>query len=345
MKKFISILMIAAFILAACSKEKLHEQSLNETPDVFSEINLVTLTDGSKSTGVTLLEFTSVEHYENTIAALEALVEQHEDSFLSTWSNLSDDALNDKEEELGYFEYQPLLDFENAYSIPFSMRKAYEVAEAEWLDNEDLDLDTDPSRIYSFNMAEMTLLNAEGEVKIGDVLLKLTNKGFVKIDSLDVATLIRIRDGDLSALLEPTVTTNIDFDDGMKSGDDCTWWKGKDYWDPYQSKKKVKLHVHFHSYPWKGVASAKITSYKKKGSMWKKYKMDLGVALQYYFRDKDCNLLVAQGWCTWKYKKAKSIEKTCASWGSFPQYRAEKNQSVFGYFKYAGNNSIRVLTW
>ncbi len=45
------------------------------------------------------------------------------------------------------------------------MRQAFELAEAEWLDNEDLDTETDPSRVYSFDMVEMTLLNADGEVK------------------------------------------------------------------------------------------------------------------------------------------------------------------------------------
>ncbi len=54
-----------------------------------------------------MLEFASVEHYENTIAALEVLVEQHEDSFLSNWSSLDDDALNAKEEEVGFVDYQP----------------------------------------------------------------------------------------------------------------------------------------------------------------------------------------------------------------------------------------------
>ena len=336
--------MIAAIFLVACSKKKLNEQPMNETPDVFNEIRLVTFSDGIKSTGITMLEFASVEHYENTIAALEVLVEQHEDSFLSNWSSLDDDALNAKEEEVGFVDYQPLIDFENAYNIPSSMRQAFELAEAEWLDNEDLDTETDPSRVYSFDMVEMTLLNADGEVKIGDVLLKLTNKGFVKIDNVDVATLIHIKEGDLSAYLEPTVTTNIDFDGGEKSGSDCHWWKGKDYYDPYQSNRRVKMHVHFHSYSWKGVSKAKITSYRKSGSKWKKYRMNLGVANQSDFRDNNCSNSLLM-WSGWKHKKRKSIKKGNTSWGAFPQYRAENGASVFGQFQYAGISSTRVLVW
>jgi hypothetical protein len=71
----------------------------------------------------------------------------------------------------------------------------------------------------------------------------------------------------------------------------------------------------------------------------------LGVAVQYSFRDNECNLLIAQGWCNWKYKKAKSIERNCASWGAFPKYRVENGAGVYGNFNYAGLTKERVLVW
>lgn len=345
MKQLILIIMFAGLILAACSKDQINEQQLIETTDVFNDIRLVNFSDGTKSTGITMLEFSSIEHFENTIIALEALVEEHEDNFLTAWRSLDDDALNAKEEEIGFVDYQPLIDFENAYNIPSSMRQAFEQAESEWLDNKVLDLSTNPSRVYPFDMAEMTLLNADGEVKIGDFFLILTNEGFIKIDNVDVSTLIRIKEGDLTAYLEPTVTTNIDFDGDLKSGDDCARWKGKDYPHEYvPGSRKVIKHVHFHSYPWKGVSKARITSYIKSGNKWKKYRMNLGVANQSYFRDKYCMQSVSM-WSGWKYKKKKSIKEGNSSWGAFPQYRAENGESVYGYFNYAGNSPTRVLTW
>lgn len=337
--------MIAAIFLAACTKENLNEQPLNESTDVFKDIRLVTLTDVNKSMGITMLEFKSIDHYEKTLAALEALVEEHEDSFLSTWSMLNEEDLNAKEEEVGFIYYQPLIDFENAYNIHSSMRQAFELAQAKWLNNEELDTENDPSNVYCFDMAEMTLLNADGEVKIGDFLLKLTNKGFVKIENDDVATLIRIKEGDLSAYLEPTVTTNIEYDGNEISSSDCKAWKGKDYWDPYQSNNKVKLHVHFHCYPWKGVSEAKITSYKKSGNKWKEYRMNLGVANQSDFRDYKCSNSLLM-WSGWKHKNSKSIEKRNTSLAEyFPKYFAENGESVYGLFEYAGKSSIRVLVW
>lgn len=327
-----------AIILASCSKDKVIEQPSN---DNNNKIRLVTLTDGSK-TGITLLEFSSIEHYEATITMLETQMEQHEDAFLAAWSSLSDDALNAKEDEIGFVDHQPLIDFENEYNIPSTLRQVFVAAEQQWLNNVDLVVENSPSLTYPFGMAELTLLNTDGMVKIGDNIIQLTKRGFVQIANLDIATVIRIKNGDMSALQEPSVTTSIE--DGEGKGE-CTNWKGKDYPHEYvYGSRKVIKHVHFHSYPWKGVGSAEITSYKKQGSSWKKYKMDLGVAVQTDFRDKNCSNTLMM-WSGWKYKKAKSIEKNNASWGAFPQYRAEKNVSVIGQFNYAGNSKGHSLIW
>lgn len=331
-------LFVLAVILASCSKDKAVEQQLNDNKN---EIRLVTLTDGSK-TGVTLLEFSSIEHYEATITSLETQMEQHEDAFLAAWSSLSDDDLNAKEDEIGFVDHQPLIDFENEYNIPSTLRQVFVAAEQQWLNNADLVVENSPSLTYPFGMAELTLLNTDGMVKIGDNIIQLTKRGFVQIANLDIATVIRIKNGDMSALQEPSVTTSIE--DGGGKGE-CTNWKGKDYPHEYVSgSRKVIKHVHFHSYPWKGVGSAEITSYKKQGSSWKKYKMDLGVAVQTDFRDNNCSNTLMM-WSGWKYKKAKSIEKNNASWGAFPQYRAQNALSVFGQFNYAGHSNMNYLTW
>lgn len=72
--------------------------------------------------------------------------------------------------------------------------------------------------------------------------------------------------------------------------------------------------------------------------------MNLGVANQSYFRDRDCNGSVSE-WSGWKRKKRKRLKKNVADWGAFPGYRAENGQSVFGYFEYAGNSKIKPLVW
>lgn len=116
MRNLVFLIVIAIF-MASCSKEKFIEQQPTNNQ---GEIKLVTLTDGSK-TSVTLLEFSSVEHYEATITSLEIQMEQHEDAFLATWSSLSDDDLNVKETEVGFVDHQLLINFENYYNIPVTL--------------------------------------------------------------------------------------------------------------------------------------------------------------------------------------------------------------------------------
>jgi hypothetical protein len=290
-----------------------------------------------------MLEFSSIAAYDSTITALENQINSHDDSFLAQYASLDEEAVNAKEVEVGFVYQQPLIDFENSYKITNSMRQVFVAEEANWLNNEILDLATDPSNIYVFDIAEMSLLNEKGEVKIGNSLLKLTKGGFIEITDGDINILIRIDNGDMSALAEPNVVTNID--EASRSGD-CAWWKGKDFGHEYVTgSKKVIKHVHFHAYPWEGVSEAEITSYKKSGSKWVKYRINLGVANQSYFMNNECNTTLAQEWSGWKRKNAKSISKRVVFWHAFPQYRAENGQSVTGYFEYDSYGNYLVLTW
>lgn len=348
--------MIFVGLLASCTKEKPDLKQVVEEPIAFSDIRVVTYNNSGKSEPITMLEFRSIEHYENTIASLEALLEKHDDDFLATCRGLDEDEINTKEVTEGFDEYKPLKDFEQSLSITSSMRQAYEAAVNLWLDNDNLDFEVDPSNVYCFEETEMTLLNSYGEVKIGDFFLVLTSEGFVKIGDANVETLIRFRAGDKSIFEELTVLSNFliadeghgnNGDNGNGNESNCTFWKKKNYDDAYTEGKKVKLHVHFHSYPWKGTANAKIKSYKKKSGKWKKHRMMMGVYLVYYFYDANCgDQHIACGTSgTWKYKNKKTLQVTESVWGNFPQYRAKKMYSVVGYFDYNGQITSAVLTW
>lgn len=342
MKKLILLSAIVAIaLMVGCSKEDLTEQqTVNENSTNLGEIKLVELSDGKGA--ITLLEFIDIDHYENTISDLERQMEEHDDAFIDMWGYLDGDLLEAKEEEVGFVDHQPLIDFEDYYNIPSTMRQYYVAAETIWLDNDELDLTTDPALRYCFSMAEMTLLNPLGEVKIGSTLYKFTEKGYVQIANTDVATLIRIDDGDITAYDEPTVTTNIEFNGGGKGS--CTGWKGYNSEHPYANKRKVKRHVHFHAYPWKAVSKAELTSYKKKNNgNWKKYRISMGVANQTYFRTYYCNPATSM-WASYKYKTRKSYSRGNTNWGTAIR-RAENGQSVIGYFKYAGNTTSLVLSW
>ncbi len=341
MKKNIYLVVLATIFMFGCSKETTNEQLSN---DSYSSVKLITLSDGSKTsiTSITMLEYTTTDAYDSTIKSLEQQMETLDDAFLAQYGYLNDSLLNEKEEEVRFIYQQPLIDFENSLNFTNSMRQFFIVEEENWLDNDILDFANDPSNTYVFSIAEMAMLNKNGEVKIGTSLLKLVKDGFVEFIDGDINKLIRFNNGDMTVLDEPNVITNLD--EGSRSAN-CKSWKGKDVYDPYAYKKKVKMHVHFHAYPWKGTSEAQITSYKKRGSKWKKYRMSLGVANQSYFYDSDCSTVKAQEWSGWERKKRKSINKRVRRWGAFPGYRAKNWSSVFGYYEYASKSNNLVLSW
>jgi len=333
-------LSIAAGVLAlqSCKKES---EIVNNFDNTIKLVNLYPDNQTEypiKTTSVTMLSFASVEHYEATITSLKNQLEQYLDAFVEPYKNLSFDSLNLMMEQMNFNPDQPIINFLQHYGITSSMYLDYVNYENNWLSNSELVMEGCPQDAFPFAAVEMSLLNANGEVKIGNNILKLTSEGFVYIKSLDVVTLIRIDNGDMDALYEPTVTTNL-LDKGKGT---CTSWDHKNKPYEYASDKKVAMHVHFHSYPWKGSAEAEITSYHKKNGSWKKYSINMKVVLEAYFRDKDCsgrlNLLPPP-----KSKDTKSLSVSASSWGAFPQYRAEKGFSINGTFSFAGQQYFLTL--
>jgi len=336
MNKLISFVALATILTFGCSKENLDEQTNDE-------IKLITLIGSEKTAGeITLLEFSSAETYDATLIDLEAKLEAYDDEFLEKYGHLDEEALDDKEDEIGYNDQVPLIEFEKQFRFQNSMRQVFADAEEEWLNNEILDPETDPSNIYIFDNAEMAMLNENGEAKIGNSLLKLTNEGFVEFTDGDIDKLIRFNNGDMSVLDDPNVISSFDY---QKVDGDCTWWKSKTVWDPYQTKRRVRKKVRFHAYPWKGTASSTITSFKRKRGRWKLKRVNLGVANQSFFRDNECTPTGGSYWSGWKNRWAKSISKRKSIWGAFPGIRAENGISIEGSYKYPSNINSLLLTW
>lgn len=340
------IALILLIAMSACKKEKTNELKNNADQINLTDIKLISYSNGQKS-ATPLLEFSSIAAYEATMDALRQALFTHDSLFLAQYGYLDEEALNAKEAEIGYTDELPLMNLENSLNFISSMRRAFKDAEADWLNNATLDPATDPSITYSYENVEMALLNSDGEVKIGGQILKLTVDGFVWITNADFNTLIAFNNGDMSTLTQPNVVTNITETSGsLKSTNsgECTWWREKNLEDPYATNRKVFKHVHFHAYPWKGVSQAEITSYKKTAGLWFKYRMQLGVKNQTFFKDNDCYSFSSES-SPWKRENAKSIDVSIPKWGAFPGLRAKNGESVYGQFEYAGYSNSFVLSW
>ena len=219
------------------------------------------------------------------------------------------------------------------------MKSAFEIEETNWLNNEILDTTIHPHIKYNFDITEMTLLNTEGEVKIGDSILKLTKEGYAYIVDGNVSTLIRIRAGDETAYNEPNVITNIDESKAL-----CDGWEYDDHWDPYANKRKVYVAINFHSYPWKISSRSKIISYKKKwNGNWKRYRISLGAANQVYWWDRWCDYK-GSSYSNYKYKYRKSYSRYTTYWGSILNWKTQSGYTYGGYY-YNSSYKTLYLTW
>lgn len=326
MKRLFLVSVISLLFVYSCTKERT-EQPTN--------------TNVKLSTSKTMLEFSNPQEYDETIELLVQKMDKWNDEFVDKYSSLSDEELNQKEEELGFNDQQPLIDFENSKGFS-SMRQAFFLEEEEWLNHEELDPTTDPSNKYTFSEEEMALLNKNGEVKIGKSILKLTENGYIEFTDGDLEKLKRYNSGDMSVLSDPSVSTNID----MARSSTCKAWKKRQDTDKYASNKKVTRHVHFHAYPWKGTSDSRLVSYKKRRRHWRRFRMNLGVASQnYWYNSGDCDNVGVQAFSGWKEKNRKSLNKHFADWNAFPTYRAKNGASVLGYYKYAGKNNSMILSW
>lgn len=354
-----TVFLFGASIISSCTKEDMNEMTnLKEhkeeqigktiySPQQISNVRLVSYFQKGEQT-LYMLSFKSTETYDQTIDQLIKKVDIHEDNFVNSYPQSSEEELNHIEETRGHNSQQPLIDFENAYGFKNSLRSKYNFLEEKWLNNEVLNPETDPSNLYPYQIEEMSLLNEYAMVKIADKVIQLTSEGYIQIEATDVPTIFKIKNGDWSALNEPTVTTNIEgygSNQGLRSANCKSTRKRKNMDEYIKNSKQVEKRVFFIAYPWKGKSSTTLVSYKKRGSRWKKHRMSLSVASQNKFYDNNCNSATNQAWTGWKTKTRKSLSKSYNSYGAFPGYRAKNGQSLSGYYKYANKSSSLVLSW
>jgi hypothetical protein len=299
-----------------------------------------------------MLEFRSPEDFQELVDQLERQIDAADDEFLSEFGRLSDDALHEYEYKTGYDTAAPLIEFERENGIERSMRQVYAEAHADWVQKEQLDPETDPAREFVYSEAEMTLLNADGEVKVGDSILIMKWNGFIEITDGDVDTLDRLQGGELDLLEAPNVVnglseeshTQVEILDQREvtaraCGGNCKWWASTRHDHTYANKRKVVRRIQFRAWPWLGRSVVSITSYKKTWFVWVRYRTNLGVANWSRFYDRDCRYLTSSVWTGWRHKRRSYLSVSVWRWGGFPGYRIIPGQSVKGYFSYPGNSN------
>lgn len=275
--------------IIACKKESTIKQISKfeykvESKIPYSQIQLINKgfkgTQGSSQ----ILVFANMDAFKLTLADLDRQVRELDSAFVSTYSSLSKDSLNLKEEEIGFNEKQPLLDFADFFMY-HSLYMRIDSLENIWLNNTILDDANEPDNHFIFELALRAILNADCEVQIDDIIYKITGDGYFTTPSGNFKSL---------QLLDKDPTNTHLIKDVFYSGDDCSSCKAtgcnsnkRQSGYKYNSAhdKRIKYVVSHWTHPWDRRCAAKTDNYKKNGWFWKKYRTNCFAKVYGYVSD------------------------------------------------------------
>ncbi len=320
-------------LLFSCSDEHINNPDYNSTKVLSYNI---------KKSEVTLLSFQNIEAYESKLAELDSLRKIKLEEFTKLYNDLSEEDYNNKIEELGFIEDSPYIEFEHKMNFHHSMRKEFTTEEEKILEEDNIDNIDKLNEAYPFSVAQMTLLNYKGEVIIGKSIFKFSKDGYIEIRDGDLTKLIKINNGDLTIFSDTNVIVTYKEATENIPTVECYRWKSKEesfYFN--NNSEKVIYKVRFHSYPWKGTGFAEINNYKKTGKKWEKRAKRMSVNLQIQFSDKDC-YVVTRGFDS-DSEYSKNVDVYFSSWGSFPQYRANKDTGIRASFFFGSFSKLLSL--
>jgi len=195
MKKTINTIAITTMLIIMVSFIGCQKENNFDSMEIAEQpISVIHYNDG-KSQESNMFVFKDMETFKNTAQQLEREYEEWDEAFLEEWGHLDEEAINFKEEEIGYNCEKPLDEFEDEYGFN-SLRKMYNILEDEWINHDVLDEKNDPSDKYPWEPFEMSLMGKNGEIKIGNTIYKLENNRHIEIIDGDINKLIALNNGD-----------------------------------------------------------------------------------------------------------------------------------------------------
>ena len=273
----LTLAVLGALAVTSCEKPKTNAPVSEFEFDTNSQIvysniqnlNIASLRGGSGCEEI--LAFETMEDFKHTMNELERQCEAYDDAFVAHFADLDEEELYNKEQELNYSEFKPNTDFENYFQFA-SSNADYLVAEAQYLEQGDLNEADDPDNHFIGEPEERSLLNGCNEVVINDTIYKITENGYFEISDGDFGKL---------ALLDEfgeDLPENVRFVGGENSSSmrvtTCSYVENdSDYEYNSSETRRIKWWLKKSDQPWGGILTAKTKNYKKRNNgKWRIYR-------------------------------------------------------------------------
>lgn len=224
-----------------------------------------------------MLVFNSEADVEQAMEYLEYKYEQYSYAFVSQYAHLTDDQLADVEESTGFNDHQPYINFENQFGYS-SLRAQIKAAEDIWLATTagDETAGPDPDDSYMMEDELRTLVNANGEIKVGSTYYIFLSDGSYYTSEGSTLTLKDLNDYKSGGELPETVMFHAEEDVTYNSVyvvpplPDCKLCKkNRGFRESGSWRFKWKVKACIGPFGAFGKAKAITKSYKKKNGRWK----------------------------------------------------------------------------
>lgn len=356
--KFMMTSALLAFAFTSCEKEEVFEDSdaaeivAESTLEIPSEIGVFTLNGEGRVPSVTMLEFPTFDIFQDKIDELEKEAEAHDDAFLFSTGNMSEEALEDYEDSVNYDPHQPYVDYEAGFRGFKSLRQDIMAKEEVWLNNEVLDDSKDPDNHYVFDDGERTLLNVNGQVKIGRYVYQRTKYGFIKVLDNDLETLYTVHNEDVRTLELPNIEIqgayfgSIDADSDASERTTCWTWRERQWIHQYASKRRIKGKQKLTGPgPFRSSIKAKTIHYKKKRRRWKRRRAPITAKIQGQTLNKHCSQPVNKNQQYSRNRRSVKVKDRlpAGAVGSYGHYRTAYRKLKTVHFKNGTSQTQRYF--
>ena len=302
-----------------------------------------------------ILKFNSIGDLKAVIDQLDADYDNYNDDYDSQYPNLTEEQLDDMDEQNGFDEFQTFKNFENMFGGFCSKRAEIDNTELTWLDNNFSGVDPDDIDL-TYDNAENTIFNNTYSFKIGNDVYQLTTSGvFINGILQEDGGNSYIINNESKILFAGNLYANLNYSSGpMASNEDIfsNCKTNKRLRSPVTTlpgtNRATRLKVAIHSIGIMHSIKGKVVHFKMKNGKPKRARARIAVRVDALVRDVVCTLIdpVAKNdpQTVGTFNKRKELRVRVSHIGG-PIWRAFQGDVVSSYTTQDGFTDQLPLTW